>query len=46
MAQRLTEIANELSEKSCIISSVSHAINRDRAEQPYEFVVVGRSVDA
>ena len=43
---RLGEIANDLAEQGCIISSVSHTIDREDPDGPYQFIVVGRSIDA
>jgi hypothetical protein len=43
MAQRLIEIQTEQGEKGNLLQSVSHTVNHENENGPYEFIVVARS---
>ncbi len=46
VGSRVSEIAHELAEQGCVVSSVSHTIDRDDPAGRYQVIVIDLPVDA
>jgi hypothetical protein len=46
VGSRVSEIAHELAEQGCVVSSVSHTIDVDDPAGRYQVIVIGLPIDA
>jgi hypothetical protein len=45
VGRRVSEIAHELAERGCVVSSVSHTIDLDDPAGRYQVIVIGLPID-
>jgi hypothetical protein len=46
VGSRVSEIAHELADQGCVVSSVSHTIDEDDPAGRYQVIVIGLPIDA